>query len=343
MSGLSRQYIPAALHSELTEYSSLLRALRTNSILDVSLQLAQHGIADSSTSDDSDNEAPLASASSAPIESSTGGKRKRTDQKAPPRKRDKWTRWPLLLTDLHKPTWCFEDEIAIVTSEALKLFPPAFQEPNSERNSPKPSEPMMSEEYNGDRDEGYIDVDESDRPSYFNFIAISASTLLLNVLLLLSSHTPPRPPSMQNRIEPLDWRSVLEIISVYGNPNIVDGRLIDKVRARMEVLYGLAPGSSYPETEEGEDLDTFRMRKRAEAKKHLQSRMSQAHDSLFTLTEPTSDFFTASLRKQRRNLRRKKLVASDDSSEPDEQPLTVMVRELNRDRRRAVQSEKAIN
>lgn len=31
-------------------------------------------------------------------------------------------------------------------------------------------------------------------------------------------------------------------------------RLINKVKARMEKLYDLAPGSSFPQTEEGEDL-----------------------------------------------------------------------------------------
>jgi len=230
MSGsLPRQYIPTALHSELTEYSSLLRALRTNSILDVSHHLTQHGRADdSSASDDSDQESH--ESSSASEEPATGAKRKRRDETPPFKKRDKWTRWPLLLNDLHKPPWSFQDEIAIIASQALKLFPPpAFsKEPSlSEDDSSAHSDEVPSQDDGDDQHEDLdMDVDDPDHQSYLGFIAMSASTFLSNVLMLLSSNTPPRPPSMQNRIEPLDWRSVLEIVSVYGDNNVVDERYV---------------------------------------------------------------------------------------------------------------------
>lgn len=228
MSGnLPRQYIPTALHSELTEYSSLLRALRTNSILDVSHHLTQHGRADSSASEDSDQESHESSSTSE--EPATGAKRKRRDETPLFKKRDKWTRWPLLLNDLHKPPWSFQDEIAIIALQALKLFPPpAFsKEPLPSEDNSSDEVPSQDDDDSDDQHEDLdMDVDDPDRQSYLKHVAMSASTFLSNVLMLLSSNTPPRPPSMQNRIEPLDWRSVLEIVSVYGDNNVVDERYV---------------------------------------------------------------------------------------------------------------------
>ena len=257
---LPRQYIPTTLHSELTEYSSLLRTLRTNSILDVSHHLTQHGKADSSSSDDSESD----ESSSASDEPATGEKRKRRDE--PVRKRDKWTRWPLLLNDLHKPTWSFQDEVAIIASQALKLVePPPFPQEESRSGDNSSDEISSQDDQHNELD---MDVDDPDRQSYFNYMAMSASNFLSDILVLLSSNIPPRPPSMQNRIEPVDWRSVLEIVSVVADEEYVllrhlscviismyvYCRLINKVKARMERLYDLAPGSSFPQTEEGEDL-----------------------------------------------------------------------------------------
>lgn len=209
---LPRQYIPTTLHSELNEYSSLLRALRTNSILDVSHHLTQHGKADSASSDEE-----LDHSSSASDEPTTGEKRKRRDE--PARKRDNWTRWPLLLNDLHKPTWSFQDEIAIVASQALKLVQPP-PEGSPEDNSSGESEEISSQDDDHNDQHNELD-DDPDRQSYFNYIGMSASAFLSNILVLLSSNIPPRPPSMQNRIEPVDWRSILEIVSVVADEEYV--------------------------------------------------------------------------------------------------------------------------
>ena len=259
---LPRQYIPTALHSELNEYSSLLRALRTNNILDVSHHLTQHGRADSSSSDESDQESD--EPSSATDEPVTGEKRKR-----PVRKRDTWTRWPLLLNDLHQPTWSFQDEIATAALQILKLFPPpSFSQEESRSEDDASSEPDDIASQDDHDDQHDTDEDDPDRQPYFKYIAMSASTFLSDILVLLSSNIPPRPPSMQNRIEPLDWRSILEIVSVAvdeeyvflqpfpfrSNHLYIYCRIINKVKVRMEELYDLPPGSSFPQTEEGENL-----------------------------------------------------------------------------------------
>ncbi|KAF8635582.1 hypothetical protein AX15_000232 [Amanita polypyramis BW_CC] len=338
---MERQYIPAAFHSELTEYVALLRSLRINNTLDVSLHLARHGRVDSSSSDSvSDDDEDLDGRTSPTFaEAVMGAKRKRRHSIGPTRKRDNWTRWPLLLTDLHKPAWTFEDEVATVASQAQKIFPPPFSSPTES------SSPCSENEYSGvtsleDYDnEQEDDADDPDEPSYCKFIGMSASTLLSNILALLSSHTPPRPPSMQNRIEPIDWHSVLEVASVYGDTNVVDEQLINKVKTRMETLYDLLPASSLPGAE-GENLIAYRLRKNVEAKLRLESTMSLAHDSLFTITEPPPNFFTrpralntTKWKKAKNKTKNKgpekikpaKSVSSDDESE--ERPLAMMVKE----------------
>jgi hypothetical protein len=71
----------SALRAELSEYSSLIRALRARDTLDISTQLSRPKPAD----DDKDNH---------------------------------WTRWPLLPVQLHNPEWSFEDEIAVIIDQS---------------------------------------------------------------------------------------------------------------------------------------------------------------------------------------------------------------------------------
>ncbi|THU77261.1 hypothetical protein K435DRAFT_702800, partial [Dendrothele bispora CBS 962.96] len=94
-----RKRVPAALHSELTEYSSLIRALRTSNTLDVTSQLT-----------------PSASLSrpASPSVASTQSKIRSKKQK-----KDTWTRWPLLPEDVPVPKWNFEDEVAIIAKQVL--------------------------------------------------------------------------------------------------------------------------------------------------------------------------------------------------------------------------------
>ena len=239
---MERQYVPTALQSELTEYVSLLRALRSSNTLDLSLHLTRHGRVDSSTSnsesDDSDDPNDRTSVAFASAEGDAGTKRKRGHSSRLFRKRDTWTRWPLLLTDLHKPAWTFDDEVALAASQAQKIFPPPFSSPTES------SSPRSPNEYSGETSDFNCDdeLDDPDYPSYYKFIGISASTFLSNILALLSLHIPPRPPSMQNRIEPLDWRSVLEIVSVYGDTSVVDEQYVSP---RLIFFPFLAPSWSF--------------------------------------------------------------------------------------------------
>jgi hypothetical protein len=104
----------ATPRSELSEYKSLLRALRTADSLDITTQLARTRI-------------PSAEPPAAATE---GG------APAPKRQaRDGWDRWPLLPSDVHVPEWGFEDEVQLLVSQAADTdalddtpLPPAMYE-----------------------------------------------------------------------------------------------------------------------------------------------------------------------------------------------------------------------
>ncbi|KAF8639130.1 hypothetical protein AX17_001620 [Amanita inopinata Kibby_2008] len=289
-----RSYVPTSLRSELTEYSSLLRALRTSNALDVSLHLRQHGKFNSDSSSDESDQLRLPNDLSSPAPSITpksssivpaSSEPPSNTAKGTKRKRDSWTRWPLLASDLHVPTWDLEDEIATIASQAAKLFPHPLSQTLLHETPTETSPRTDPEKYAADIGNIDMDADDPECSSYYKFLTLSTSTFLANLLALLAAHTPARPPSMQNRIEPLDWRSVLEIASIYGDTDVIDTKIINKVKARMETLYGLTLTSTYIESAERENMVTYRLGRSVEARSHLNNTMLQAREGLFTLSE----------------------------------------------------------
>lgn len=153
-----RSRVPAALHSELEEYASLVRALRTSKTLDLASHLTQfsqnqtqqsaseHGSAQQSASE-GDTEEDLPRTSSVPPTSdvydedgeeeidydintaNNKGKRRASFKAKGANKqrlssfneRDTWTRWPLLSGDVHIPTWGLDDEVAALSTNILRM------------------------------------------------------------------------------------------------------------------------------------------------------------------------------------------------------------------------------
>ncbi|KAG6884815.1 hypothetical protein C0993_008034 [Termitomyces sp. T159_Od127] len=255
--------VPAALHSELTEYSSLIRALRASDSLDVTSHLARakfdHGSKpDNSDSDTSDGDSQeemqrettdyedeygtdtmtnaypstspvlpprsVSQSRSGSIEGSQDRKRKRLSS-PPQRRRDAWTRWPLLLDDIHMPEWSFEDEIGYLAEHILK-HPSRIILPSHEAEK--------DDRVHGDVE--FEDVDDVD-PLYLPYLTEAASNYLSTILALLVAHTPNRPDSQQNRVEPIGWRAVLDVLSASGDPNVADPKMLSSVKMRMESLY----------------------------------------------------------------------------------------------------------
>ncbi|KAJ7337361.1 hypothetical protein DFH08DRAFT_252669 [Mycena albidolilacea] len=257
-----RKAVSHALHSELTEYSSLLRALSTSDTLDLARRLTEpppptkrkKRTAKSALgnlqleappeeyqgplAEGEETQPPTAGSSQLPPEEPEGEQQR-------VRKRDTWTRWPLLPTDLHVPEWGLDDEIEPLVRQCL-------------RNNPHPTDE---------------DGEPDDTPSWLPHLTESASVFLSSVFALLSHHTPARPQSMQDRLNPIDWKMVLDILGTCGD---VDATVITTVKARMEAIYG-----PYDSPAIG------RLQTRAEAKSRAAAAFDEADDALFVAPRPT--------------------------------------------------------
>jgi len=290
LTAMAKRRVPAALHHELTEYASLLRALRVRDAMDITKHITKPspfaiGVVDDNeelnSDDDLDDDEELsprkqASHASGSISGSslegTGatspqnmsarakGKRKAEDSpnagKRKQRRRNHWTRWPVPLEDVLLPEWTLEDEVAVIASQVMKLHPPpVFPVP------PAGSDDMDDEE----GDDQFIRVmdmevedDDPDNPFYVPYITSIVAEYLSTILGLLASLTPARPASMQNRIEPLGWRTIIDVVATCGIPEFTNAkyvalvhsnslvvsdpccRVVRNVIKRMEAIYGLS-------------------------------------------------------------------------------------------------------
>jgi hypothetical protein len=199
--------VPTALHAELSEYSFLLRALRTSNTLDVVSHLTNVP----ASKDEPDFEIQDVSNQGAPHEhtpealgSVSNIKRKRklrggglgtTSGKS----RDTWTRWPLLADDVHVPEWGLEDEIKLLALHSLRQYSPhKFLDPSPE-------------------DAG-TDADEDDilPPSTVKALTLSSSSHLSSILAIISAHIPLYEKGLQSRLKPVGWESVVDMMGASG-------------------------------------------------------------------------------------------------------------------------------
>ena len=247
---MKKRRVPAALHFELTEYASLLRALRTRDAMDLTTYLTKPSpftlhprnepvnLDDDNLDDELLDDLPSRSPSAVnsrensavagpsdldhPINKAIAEEEPAKGSKkiALKRKRDQWTRWPLLLEDVPIPEWTLEDEVAVIASRVMKSRPtptfPVFEGP-LEHDDPSHTDYVMSTEF---------EEDDPDYPFYVPYLTSITASLLSTIFSLLAKHTPARPASMQNRIEPLNWRSVIDVLvncgdSEFANPKYV--------------------------------------------------------------------------------------------------------------------------
>ncbi|KAJ3888413.1 hypothetical protein GG344DRAFT_53671 [Lentinula edodes] len=195
-----RKRIPAALHSELTEYSSLLRSLRTNDTLDVTSQLTRYfnhkGKEKAQIYDDTyadDDSAGFSCRTNPSSKSSTKRKRASWPQslatedimstKTTPSTRETWTRWPLLAQDVPYPEWTLQDEVAHITAFLLRDTSSSPADVDSDLNS--------------------------SNSSLISTLTLSSSRYLDSILACLAAIIPKRSVSMINRLAPAGWQSVL--------------------------------------------------------------------------------------------------------------------------------------
>jgi hypothetical protein len=217
--------VPAALHSEISEYASLLRVLRATDMLDITTQLTrldspslprlassvneeETGQRDASTLSHVDR----MGVSSSSVEDQ--GRPSALDASIPPQmSRNTWTRWPLLAEDLHIPEWGFEDEIYSLAKQALLFdFSASNQLPADTSSESRRVDP------NGLRED---QIEALLPPSSLRTLADASSSYLEHILSAVATYGPVVDKSTQHRRHPVSWESVLKIVSATG---LVDGR-----------------------------------------------------------------------------------------------------------------------
>ncbi|KAF8171299.1 hypothetical protein BJ912DRAFT_1047579 [Pholiota molesta] len=290
--------VPAKLHHELVEYASLLRALRVRDTQDVTKHLTkanpfklqpQDIDAELNSEDDLDEEEPeddlassahhgpspsvsLSRASSSGPSSAKSAKAKGKQKAVDPgvgkqRRRDHWTRWPVRVDDVLKPEWSLEDEVAVVVAQVMKgRSAPAFPVPISD-SADADDDDVVFPARNFEFDE-----EDPDYPFYVPYIAANVADYLAHILGALASLVPARAASMQNRIEPLGWRTVIDVVVACAPPEFANPKVVENVIKRMEALYG---PSILPL--EGEKSTSFRaverMRDKEAARKEMNSKL----------------------------------------------------------------------
>ena len=121
MSKSRKARVPAKLHSELTEYASLLRVLRANHTYDLSTQLANLSrsnsqLSDSASEDDYINEGhDTGKGKSTATKGKIGSLQHRSSKRS--RLSEGWTRWPLLTGDVSHPEWGLRDELSYIVAQ----------------------------------------------------------------------------------------------------------------------------------------------------------------------------------------------------------------------------------
>jgi hypothetical protein len=222
-----RKTVPAALHSEISEYASLLRVLRTTDTLDITTQLTQldspfaprHAISvneeetgqrEASTLSHVDRTGISSPPAEGPGRSSALG-----TSILPRMSRNTWTRWPLLTEDLHIPEWGFEDEVHSLAKKAL-----LFDFSTSNRlpaDTASPSRGIDPNTLSEDQIEALLP------PSSLRTLADVSSSHLEHILSALAFYSPPVDKSTQHRRRPISWESVLNIVSAAG---LIDGKYV---------------------------------------------------------------------------------------------------------------------
>ena len=217
-----RKTIPAALHSEISEYASLLRVLRTTAMLDVTAQLTRLGSPQPpwQASPVNEEEAGLRQASTLSRGDNKGasGLSDEDKDKCHPSagrdsgmsSRNNWTRWPLLVGDIHIPEWRFEDEVLSLAKQVLLSDFPISS--NLSEDSSSRFSVIDPNELHEDQVEALLP------PSSLHALTDVSSSHLEGIFAALASYSPLM-KSAQNRHhrhQPIGWESVLNIVGAAG-------------------------------------------------------------------------------------------------------------------------------
>ncbi|KAJ3568017.1 hypothetical protein NP233_g5980 [Leucocoprinus birnbaumii] len=254
-----RQLIPAALREEFTEYSSLIRALRTTHTLDLPVHLTEpYSKNDNEEGGQSHSPTPVPTTSPR-TEGIEAGRSKRKRSESEPnsaswKNRDQWTRWPIPVKDVPPPDWSLQDEIgAIIKSVLASSQPPSLSsdDGNDEYYEDEVMDDLDDLEESGPTniklEQPASDIDEDEQEVYYHHLAEMVTPVIENKLeslfALISAHTISRPDSMQNRIEPFDWHDLINILGSPAAGHLVDEMMLRDVSTRMEQIFETTPAA----------------------------------------------------------------------------------------------------
>ncbi|THH31835.1 hypothetical protein EUX98_g2341 [Antrodiella citrinella] len=261
-----RKRVAKGIHSELSEYSSLLRALRTTATLDLTSQLihldprskqrsaAQGG---EGYEDDEDEDADeevvndnarggansrneyVASETSEgvtagdaeePVASSshsTSRPSQKRKSRAPATARDTWTKWPLVPSEVYTPEWPLDEEIRIIARDALQHI--RASEAEASRNPDVESEDEDAEE----QEEEYT-FDEILTPVNVRALTRAATNRLYEMLAVSAAMLPKGEDSMQNRHGYINCELILSAMDAFG---VFKPEQLENIKQRLLVLY----------------------------------------------------------------------------------------------------------
>ena len=201
--------------------------------------------------------------------------------------RSTWTRWPLLKKDVYIPEWTLQDEVQALASRATREWintyvtigsdtgqgavvsqTPADDEavecPNPRENrstSPTNPRPSMTQADTGDIPADTIATEGSTagssslesgmlHPGVISGLTLEAENLLSRIFGALAAQWPLVDRSLQDRLQPMDGRAVLEIVGQAGivnpervivslycpesNTGIQFSRIVRRVQHRLE-------------------------------------------------------------------------------------------------------------
>lgn len=236
-----RTIVPAALHAELTEYSSLLRALRTSKTLDLTTQLTEppppHAARpfveddDVSVIDDDDDDTattgppPPTQSTSRDLTSevgsslhSGGSSQSHSKLSGKAKERDTWTRWPLLAGDVHVPEWGLAEEVKHIAERVLaapegQVLPLlcAKSEGEVEENITHETGAASTSSCSTSSDDEE-DMDTLLSHTSLQALAADSATFLARLFASLAAHVPAAAVgSMQNRVRPICWETVIDV------------------------------------------------------------------------------------------------------------------------------------
>jgi len=248
-SSMSTRRVPAALHRELSEYASLLRALRTRDTLDVTKHLTKpspfnlnQASDDLHPSSEDEMDEMLDKLSKSNHFSSTLSSHTDDAQSSRSRSRSRdigvscrkkhvprnhWTRWPLMFDDVLEPEWTLEDEVAVISSQVLRAHvAPLSLQAASVNDSEEPEEDLVVLDMQ-------LEDDDPDYAYYIPSLTFIISNYLSAILGQLASLTSPRPASMQNRIEPLNWQAVIDAVVSLGDPEFSNPKCVSTSNLRF--------------------------------------------------------------------------------------------------------------